>query len=58
MAETTDATRLHNAHEHLKHDSTTETPEQVQEQVRLAQLAKARQVEQQQENKSQADSDK
>jgi len=46
MAETTEATRLHNAHEHLKHDSTTETPEQVQESVRLAQLAKAREVEQ------------
>ena len=56
MAETTEKTRLHNAHEHLRHDSTTETPEQVQENVRLAQLAKAREVEQKNAGKTQSNS--
>ena len=56
MAETTEKTRLHDAHDHLRHDSTTETPEQLQENVRLAQLAKAREVEQKNAGKAQAGS--
>ena len=56
MTKTTEATRLHNAHEHLKHDSTTETPEQVQESVRLAQLAREREVEQKKASQAQNNS--
>jgi len=56
MSETTEKTRLHDAHDHLRHDSTTETPEQLQENVRLAQLAKAREVEQKNSGKAQAGS--
>lgn len=38
-------TRLHNAHEHLRHDATSDDPEVVREHLRREELAKKREVE-------------
>jgi len=38
----TDNTRLHNAHEHLRYESTSDDPEVVRERLRREELAKAR----------------
>ena len=38
----TDNPRLHNAHEHLRHDATSDDPDVVRERLRREELAKAR----------------
>ena len=35
--------RLHNVHEHLRHDSTSDAPEIVRERIRQVELAQERQ---------------
>ena len=38
----TDNTKLHNAHEHLRHEATSDDPEIVRERLRREELAKKR----------------
>ena len=51
----TEHTKLHNAHEHLRHEATSDDPEIVRERLRREELAKKRDlVESEEETKAAA----